>query len=168
MNLVDDDVAHGLQHLPAGTAGEQDIEGFRGGDQDMGRYPPHALALRLGGIAGPHQGADIHFRQSLRLHNVPDALQRPLQVLLNVVGQGLQWGDIQDIRFIGQPAGQCFPHQVVNRRKERGQGLAAAGRRRDQGVIALFYCRPGIFLHRRRSGKFTVKPGRGNRVKNIG
>ena len=95
-------------------------------------------------------------------------MQRSLQVLLYIVRQRFQRRDIQNIRFIGQPAGQCFPHQVVNRREERGQGLAAAGRRRDQGVIALLYCRPGILLHRRRSGKFPVEPGRSNRVKNIG
>ena len=168
MDLVHNDIAHGLQHLPPGTAGQQDIERFGGGHQDMGRHPPHALALRLRGVAGAHQGADIHLRQSLRLHHVPDALQRSLQVLLYIVGQGFQGGDIQDIRLVGQPPGQRFAHQVVNRRQERSQGLAAAGRRRDQGMTALFYRRPGIFLHRCRSGEFTVKPGRGNRVENIG
>ena len=134
----------------------------------MGRHAPHALAFCLRGIAGSHQGADVHFRQSLLPYHVRDPLQRSLKVFLYVVGQGFQWGDIQDIGFIGQAAGQRRAHQVVNRRQERGQGLAAAGRRRNQGVLALFYYRPRILLHRRRRGKFTAKPGGGNRVKHIG
>ena len=87
---------------------------------------------------------------------------------MNIVGQGFQRGDVQYIRLIRQPAGKRLMHQVVNCRKKRGQGLAAAGGRRYQGMPALFNRRPGILLHRRWVGECAIKPGSRNRMENIG
>ena len=58
------------------------------------------------------------------------------QVLVDVGGQGLEGRHVDDSDLVGQRAREGFAQEVVERAQERGEGLARARGRRDQGVRA--------------------------------
>ena len=62
VEFVDDHGLRGTQHVLAGLGGEQQVEGLRRGDQDMGRPADHLLALPRGGVSG----ADRSLNERLR------------------------------------------------------------------------------------------------------
>ena len=100
VDLVDDDGPDGAQDLPPAVAGEQDVERLRRRHQDVRRRLRHGRALRGRRVAGAHQHA--HFGQG-RVERA-DLGQRPLQVLLHVVGERPQRRDVEDARLVGQRA----------------------------------------------------------------
>ena len=68
------------------------------------------------------------------------------EVALDVVRQRLERRDVDDLRRVGEAAVEPLPHQVVDRRKERGERLARAGRRGDQRVAPGLDRGPGLGL----------------------
>ena len=58
VNFVDDQRARRAQHSTAAFAGQQNIEGFRGGDDDVRRLLCHRGAIFGRRIAGAHQRAN--------------------------------------------------------------------------------------------------------------
>ena len=108
------------------------------------------LALGGGGVAGADRGADARHRAAAQravLRPLPgqlgDLAQRLFEVALDVVAQRLERGDVDDPRLGRQLARLLAePHQIVDRGEKRGQGLAGAGRRGEQGVAARADRRP--------------------------
>ena len=64
VDLVDDHGACGRQHLAAGLAGQQDVQGFGRGDDDVRWTPSHLLALALRCISGAHERANVDVGES--------------------------------------------------------------------------------------------------------
>ena len=137
VDLVDDhrlDVGERL----GGAGGEHQVERLRGGDEDVGRVAPHPGALLLRGVAGADRDVDVG----------ADPPQRRDQVLLDVVGQRLERGDVDDpraalgLRLVRHPLGD----QPVDPPEEGGERLARAGRGADQDVLAAGDRRPGLRL----------------------
>ena len=62
--------------------------------------------------------------------------QRPLQVALDVVGQGPQRRDVDDVGLIAQLSGQGQAQEPVEAGQERGQRLARARSERRSGYPA--------------------------------
>ena len=81
MDLVDDDRPGRRQHRPAGFRAEQDVERFRGRDDDVRRAAAHLLALARGRVAGAHPAADIDVRQAPLAQHRADAGERRFEVL---------------------------------------------------------------------------------------
>ena len=123
----------------------------------MGRRPPHARPLHLGGVAGADAGADPD-----RLEHAQaflDAGQRFHQVLLDVVRQRLEWRHVEHAGFVGQPArGKAFLEQCVNGRQKCGEGLAGTRGCGQQRVPAGLDRRPGTGLHGRWRAKTRAEP----------
>ena len=60
VNLVHDhggDAGEGV----AGGAGEHEVEGFGGGDENVGRVADELAAFACGGVAAAHAHADVRF-----------------------------------------------------------------------------------------------------------
>ena len=117
VNLVHD---HGLrvhEELPR-PRGEHQVERLRCGDQHVGGRAQHRLSLSLRGVARP----DGHG------HVSADPLERRAQVLLDVVGEGLQRRDVDQPRA---PVAlrRRLGHQTVEGPQEGGQRLARPGGR---------------------------------------
>ncbi len=165
VDLVDDDGPRRLQHFAAGLGAEQDVERFGRGDEDVRRPAAHAVALARRRVAGAHPGADVDIGKALRAQGVADAGERRLQVLLDVVGERLQRRDIDDLRLVGEPAGETLPHQPVDRREKGGERLAGARGRGDQHMPAVLDGRPGLGLRRGGCGEAATEPGGDRRVK---
>ena len=158
VDLVDDDGARRRQHLAPGFGAEKDVKRLRGRDDDMGRAAAHPAALGRRRVAGAHPGADVDVGQALRLQRGANPGQRRLQIALDVVRQGLERRDVDDLRLIGQGALQSLPHQGIDRREEGGECLARPGRRRDQHVPSGFYSWPRARLRFRWRAKCVTKP----------
>ena len=123
VDLVDDqrlDVGEDL----ARPRGHHQVERLGRGDQDVGRLAQHRLAILLRGVAGAQPDRDVG----------PDPGQRRPQVALDVVGEGLERRDVDELDPVAEPLG--LARQAVDPPEERGQGLAGAGRRADQRVGA--------------------------------
>ena len=99
-------------------------------------------ALGLRRVAGAHRGADIHVGQAQRRQFGADALQRCVQVDVDVVAQRLQRRDVDHQGLVRQPLRQALAHQGIKLGQERGQGLARAGGRGHQRVAAAGDGRP--------------------------
>ncbi len=110
-----------------------------------------ACARSLRGVAGAHGGADLDRRQAFLGQRRGNALQRRLQVEVDVVGQRLQRRDVQHPGLVRQLAavGQALAQQAVDGGEEGGERLARAGGRGDQGMAAIEDLRPGLRLRRR-------------------
>ena len=158
VDLVDDDAAGGGQHLAAGLGAEQHVEQLRRGDDDVRRLAPHALALRRGRVAGADDRSDFNVGQATLAQRFANPGQRKLEVLVDVVGEGLERRDVHDLRLVRQRAGDALAHEVVDRRHERGQRLAGAGRRRDQDVAPGLDRRPGFRLRCGRRCERALEP----------
>ena len=163
--LVDDDRADTTQDTSSAVAGEQDVERFRGGYQNVRWMFAHGGARRLRRIAGAHHGPNPDLGESALLQNLQDAIQRLLEVVLNVVAERLERRDVDNLGGVRQRSLLPLPDQVVNRREKRGQGFARPGGGRYQRVLALLNCRPSGLLTKRRLVKTFVKPFADRRVK---
>ncbi len=167
VNFVDDHPARGLQHLPAGYRAEQDVEGFRRGDDDMRRPLRHLRAFGRRCVAGTDPGADLDIRQAALFQRRADAGDRRFEILLDVVGERLQGRDIDDLRRIGERAVEALAHQPVDRREEGGERLARPRRCGDQRVLARLDRRPGLRLRRCGLGKMAREPVRDSGMKQV-
>jgi hypothetical protein len=123
VNLVDDhrlDPAEDLARLRA----DHQIQRLRRGDQDVRRLPAHRPALGLGRVARAQGDRDRR----------ADPLQRSAQVALDVIGQSLERGDVDDPHARAEQLG--LARQAVDPPKEGRERLPRAGRSADQGVRA--------------------------------
>ena len=89
----------------------------------MGRPPEHELAIPGRGIAGAHRHADLGHQQARRHRRVRDLRQRLLQVFLDVVAEGLQGRDIQDLGSVFQLTRERLLEQAIEAGQEGGQRL---------------------------------------------
>ena len=159
MDLVDDHAAGGRQHLAAGVRAQKDVEGFRRGHQDMGRPAAHTRPLARRGVAGAHPGPDLHIRQAAARQFLADAGQGTREIAVDVVGEGLQRRDIDDLGLIGQAARQPLAQQPVDGGEKGGERLAGARGRGDQGVAPGLDRRPSLRLGAGRGPEAALEPG---------
>ena len=118
--------------------GHHQVERLGGGDEDVGRLSQHRLALALRGIAGAKAHGDLH---------VPDTTERSAEVALDVVGEGLQGGDVDQADAGAEALGVA--RELVDPPEEGREGLARARGRADQRVGARGDRRPAHRLGRR-------------------
>ena len=146
VDLVHD---HGLRagEELARPGGEHQVERLRGRDEHVGRSAQHRLALALRGVAG----ANAH------RHVAADPPERGAQVLLHVVGEGLQRRDVDQPRA-SFALWRRLSHQTVEGPEEGGECLARAGGGGEQDVLTGGDGRPGLLLSRGGTGERPVEP----------
>ncbi len=142
VNLVEDDAAKPGEEAPAALRRQQDVEGFGGGDENLGWRALHPAAGALRGVAGPALDPDDGPAVAARIENrVAEFGQRFGEVAPDVVAQRLERRDIEDPGRAGLPlAGQ----QAVKGPEKGGEGLAAAGGCGEQDVLARRDPRPRL------------------------
>jgi len=137
VDLVQDQGLHVGEHRPGELRGDQQVQGFGGGDQEVGRMPKHGRAFGGGRVTGPNRHPDVWGVHSELGRDLPDLPKRSFEVLMDVHGQGLQGRDIDDLRALGEErAAFLCPVQAIDADQESGQGLPRAGGRSDQRVPA--------------------------------
>ncbi len=138
VDLVDDHVLHAAQNLGC-LAREDQIQRLGRRDQDVRRVANEMAPLIRGRVAGPDTDLDLRDGLAQVFGRETDARQRPPQVPLHVVDQCLERRDVQDAdgargRLRGRGFG--FPRETVQAPQERGERLATARWRMDQGVAS--------------------------------
>ena len=137
VDLVHDDGPHAPEPLAAPFGRDEEIERLGRGDEEVGGLPEHGRARGRGRVAGPDDRPELGHLEAELARDRADLRQRALEVLPDVGGQRLQRRDVDDL---GQevPAGVGLggPEQLVDPDEKGRQGLAGAGRRRDQRVGA--------------------------------
>ena len=93
------------QHVLSGFGSQHQVEGFRRGNQDVGRFPYHFLPLSLGGIAC----ANAYGKQVL----CSDSRKRAFEILPDIRGQGFQRGNINQLEFLFQRVLFCLRFHAV-------------------------------------------------------
>ena len=152
VDLVHDDRPDRREHRSPAVARQKEVQRLGRRDQDVRRPPGHRRPLARGRVAGAHEDADL--RQPVG--EAADLPEGRLEVLLHVVREGAQGRDVEDFGGIGEIAAPA--HELAQGPEERGQGLAAARRRRDQGVAARGDGRPAGTLALRRFAETVGEP----------
>ncbi len=148
VDFIDDDRAHGAQHVPAAFGGQQQVERLGRGDEDVRRRANHRGAFALRGVTRPDRRRDSRRGQPRLFRQALDPAPRFGQVLVDVRAQCLERGDVQHAHFIGQRRVQSFARQLVEGSEERRQGFSRAGRRRDERMPTVEDGLPAVQLGR--------------------
>ena len=85
VDLVHDEGANAAQGLTRFRGGEQDVEAFGRGDEDVRRMAQHGRAILLERVAGTHAGADLWAEIAALEGELLDFGERADEVLLDVV-----------------------------------------------------------------------------------
>ena len=87
-----------------------------------------------------------------------DGLQRAVEILGEIVGEGAKRGDVKDLDRILQLAGGVVESELVQDCEERGEGFAGAGGGKDEDIGAALDDGPGRLLGGGWSLELLVKP----------
>jgi len=169
VDFVDDYRAGSLQDVARTGGGQQEVERFRGGDEDVGWRAQHRGALGLRRVAASHRRGDLRRRIAHGLCERADLAARLGEVLVDVGRERLQRRHVDHPDFVRQDAGfRTLAEQFVDRGQERGERLPGPGGCRDQGVGAAPDGAPAFELGGGGLVEAAFPPAPQNRVKILG
>ena len=138
VDLVDDHRARAREHRAPGGRAHEDVERLGRRHHDVRRAPAHRRALVLRGVPGAHEGADVELGKPERGELGADARERRLEVLVDVVRERLERGDVDDEGLIRERAGRQRPRAPAHRSR-RGRPRASCpsrwGRRSARAAV---------------------------------
>ena len=143
VNLIHDHGGHAREGV-AGGAGEHEVEGFGGGDENIGRVADELAAFACGGVAAAHAHADVRFVCVVSAQAC-DSGQRCAQIAFNIGAECFEGRDVEDARA-ACGSGFVFAVQGVECPEEGSEGFAGAGGGNNEGVVAVADALPGAFL----------------------
>ena len=157
VDLVDDDRVDRREQL-ALRRREQQIERLRRRDEDVRRRAEHLRALRRGRVAGAYRDLEAAERRTEPRGGLGDAGERRAEVALDVDGERLQRRDVEDAECACDRLRLGRLREAVDRREERRERLARAGRREQERRVALRDVRPREDLRARRLAERRTEP----------
>jgi hypothetical protein len=151
------------------AGGEQQVERLGRGDEDVRRVAQHARALQRERITGADGGADGRAEVAARGSQLLNLGERGIEILLDVVGERLERGDVDDLRGGCERAGNGQAQELVYGDEKGGQCFAGAGRRGDEGGFSAQDGGPALLLRfgggaepgEEPLGHDGVRPGKG-------
>jgi hypothetical protein len=146
------------QNCAALSRGKQNVEGLRRGDQDMRRTLQHGAAFVCERVTGPNGSTNLRHQQAALACHLKDLAKWDFQVLLDVVAESLQRGDVKNFCPIAEVAFQCFAHQAIDAGEKCRQCLARAGGGGDQSGASGKNMGPAQLLGLGRRAEFLGKP----------
>ena len=136
VDLVDDERADVVQRRAAALGGDHQVQRLGRGDEDMRRAADDRLPLGLRRVAAAHGSADDGQVVAHLDGDLPDLLERLLEVAVDVVAERLQRRDVDDLRHVLERPRLRLAHEVVDAGEEGREGLAGAGGGADERVAA--------------------------------
>jgi hypothetical protein len=146
VNFIDDDSLDGFEDFAAFCRGEEDVQRFRRGNEDVRGADKHGAAFVSKRIAGTHCGANFGHEQAALSCELQDFSEWRLQVFLNVVAEGLERRDVEDLSAVGQISRKCLANKRVNADEECGKSFSRTGGGGDQRSLAGEDVRPALRL----------------------
>ena len=163
VDLVDDHRVDGAKHFACVRRQEQ-VQRLGRRDQNVRRIALEPGALDRGRVPRPDGDRRRVVDIAAGAGTVGDAGERGAQVPLDIDGQRLERRHVQHAAP-PIPVGRLIEHEPVDAPQERGQRLAAAGRRQDQRGLSPRNCRPSLRLRWRGPGEGVPEPFRHRRMK---
>ena len=162
VDFIEDDGFDGAQGF-ASVGSEQEVDGFRGGDEDIGGVAGEAGAFGGGGVAGADGDGGLVEGDARGAGGLGDADERGAEVAFDIDGEGLDGGDIEDAAALvaRRDGGE---HEAVDAPQKGGEGFAGAGGGEDEGGFAAGDGGPAELLGPGGSGEDGVEPGADGRV----
>ena len=114
VDFVDDDGADAAEMLAGFACGEEDVEGLGRGDEDVRRVAEHGGTLFGEGVAGADCGADLGAEIASGQGEPLDLGEGAVEVLLDVVGEGFERTDVDDLCAGGEVAGDGGAEELVD------------------------------------------------------
>src|SRR6266852_5868336 len=102
----------------------------------MRRLADDSLTLRGRGVASAHRRAHVHVTAFAGQQCGANARERLVQIFMDVITEGFEWGNIEDARLILEISRQPSPEQQVKLSEKSGQRFARAGGGGNQRVRA--------------------------------
>ena len=164
MDFVHDHRAHRAEHLPAALCGQEQVERFRRGDQDVRGRAKHRGAAGGRRVPGAHRRTDADGGQPLAHGELADGGERLFEVLVDVGAERLEGRDVEDPDLVLETMLEPFKQELVDRAQKGGEGLPRPGRSGEKGVPALADGRPGALLGRERRPQRLGEPAGDDRV----
>src|SRR4029077_6578452 len=146
VNFIDDDSLDGFEDFAALCRGEEDVQRFGRRDQDVRGAGKHGAAFVCEGVASAYRGTDFGHEQAALSCEVQDFSEWRLQVFLNVVAEGLERRDVEDLSAVGQISRKCLANKRVNADEECGKSFSRTGGGGDQRSLAGEDVRPALRL----------------------
>ena len=154
MDLVHD---HGLdiaQQLAALFRREQNVQRLRSSDQNVRWGLEHPLPVGGRRIAGAHKSADLRHKEAALTGKASNLRQGTLQIRSNVVAEGFQRGDVNDLNLALELTGDSLVDEAINAGEKGSEGLTGSGRCRNEGRTSGKDVRPTLFLWLSGSAEF--------------
>ena len=164
VDFVDDDGADVAEVLAGFSGGEEDVERFRRGDEDVGRVAEHGGAVFGEGVSGADAGANFGGEVAAFEGELLDFAEGLVEVFLDVVGEGFEGGDIDDLRAGGEGADDGVAEELVDADEEGGEGFSGAGGGGDEGWLASEDAGPAVLLGFGGRAEFVEEPLGGDGV----
>src|SRR3954471_1231867 len=165
MNFISDHNLDGTQHL-ASVRGEQEIEGFRSWDQNVGGIARKPGPFGCRRISGTNRNGWRVKSTSQSLGSLSNTYQRRAQVAFDVDRQRFYRRNVQNPATL-HVVWSRRKHDAIDAPQERRQGLASPGRREDEGRLATSNRRPSGNLRSSGRMKDVLKPGSYGRVEDF-
>ena len=165
VDFVDDDGLDTGEVLAWLFSSEQDVERLWRCDEDVRRSLEHRGALFGERIAGANAGADLRAEVATCLRKELDLSKRSVEVLLDVVGEGFEGRDVDDVRARFKGSFERGAKQLIDADEESGEGFAGACRSGDQSWIAAEDGGPAFDLGFSRSSELRGEPFLHQRVR---
>ena len=143
VNLIHDHSGYAREGV-AGGAGEHQVEGFGGGDENVRRVADELAAFAGGGVAAAHAHADARLAR-LVAAQAGDSGKGGAQVAFDVRTERFERRNIKDART-ARGSGFVFAVEGGECPEEGGEGFTGAGGGDDEGVVAVADALPGAFL----------------------
>src|ERR1019366_783509 len=134
VDFIQHDGFDGAQRF-ARVGGEQEVDGFRGGDQDIGGVAGEAGAFGGGGVAGADGDGGVVESDAPGAGGPGDAGEGGAQVAFDIDGKRLDGRDVEDAAALvaRRHGGE---HEAVDAPQECGEGFAGTGGGEDEGGVA--------------------------------
>src|SRR5579862_1646139 len=102
VDFVDNDCADGREDATAPRGGQQDVERFRRGDEDLWSVADHPLARRWRRVAGPDGDADFREMLLRGMKSFAQLAERAEEVALDIVAEGFERRDVENVDGVGE------------------------------------------------------------------
>ena len=112
----------------------------------MRRIGEHPLAIPGECVAGAESGPDGREPDALFSREGGDLGQGSFEILLDVVAESLEWGNVQHLRAVGECTFNALLEQTINAREERCESLSRSCWCRNEHILAPSYGWPAKHL----------------------
>ncbi len=114
VDFVDDDGAYAAEVFAGFAGGEEDIKGFRRGDEDVRRIAEHGGTVFGEGVAGADAGTDFRGEVAAFEGELLDLAEGLVEVFLDVVREGFEGRDVDDLGAGGEIAVDGLAEELVD------------------------------------------------------